>query len=338
MKKKKTLYLSIDDLKKLGILPSSKTQKQKRKRKAKRRGKMKDDYNFGGVKSSSDHMRGYGSTISNKSNTFNNTSNLQSELIRSQVDSNELENRKKQLAIANGFANAIDQAKPDDPLENNSKKLLEYVGSLETDLNDFKNRTQNAGNYVLKYILDKEQEANDANQTKTYGFDLNDTAGDFATNYGPAIDEGSPIAEVRYDDINATPSSYAELYPSTEDFSQVSPMQQTSKLEDVVDPTPTPDDNPLQTPINEEPLTPIAPIKENKASLTPEEIAKKLEFNRKRGGQSRLDKLKYEYVHTYNGSDGNVLQYDNVSDVQDAIDEIIANRSKNKKSKSKKSK
>ena len=165
---RKTLYLTIKDLKELGIIG--------RKRKQRRNKRKAAGYNMSGVKSSSDHMKGFGQT------TFNNTTNLDNEATRLSNEYNDMKNR----FIKDGMK---DNPKHNFFESNNSPNLM-----LQNQMDELKN-TFNNQQTNIHYLI-----GNDYNRDKATieelpdGYDYEDGI-DVPTTSFDGIAEGNPEPE-----------------------------------------------------------------------------------------------------------------------------------------------
>ena len=176
---KRQVLLSIDDLKKLGII-----KKYLRK---KRRNKKKKLIN-NNVRQSSDHMMGYSEVINNQQQIYRNN-DLENEMKRKQIKNLEQQNEKNQLLIENPnyFSN---------PNEDFQNRLM----NLENDMNLGKDTVGN----IYKIIQDiKQKPASDTFEGKNENFDTIEYKDIFEQVDDQLLqDSNNPMNDIQPEEIN----------------------------------------------------------------------------------------------------------------------------------------
>jgi len=208
---KKTLYLTIKDLKQIKKLVGGGQYKIK-KRKSKRKPKQKQStgYNMDGVKSTSSQMHGYTNMFQNTSNINDETNRLKNKLLEYQT-LDEANNRDTNGMKINRDGNSNEIVKSVDDLKNSFNVHQNNFYNLAADL--YKNH-----NYDYPTIEELPDDEED------YGFDFNDNI-DVPDTNGLLVAEGNPKGA--YDE-NSDYGMFAKDYQALQDeiktFQDVKPV------------------------------------------------------------------------------------------------------------------
>lgn len=256
MKSKKIIYLSVEDLRELGLLPKKYSRKSKGRKKKEKvvfvdsNGKViKAQDGFGGQKTDSAHMVGGGQTISQitQPTQFTNSANMNTAIQSMQLQALEDARKTKadetnQLVPTSRFQNNTDM------LNQIDQKLLNYVNPLIQRISD----SETANNSKFANINDNMNKGyamlTDVMKPKpTVRFDSTDNAGNFAGTFGSDdfIPQGEPINDIvdRFEQDKEAPNGLSHINETPiktipeEETNYFTPFE-TSEASSIFDTTP----------------------------------------------------------------------------------------------------